>query len=60
MEPIDELLFCQYLAMEVFHRANGKWITGIDTKKQKLALLKFGYTVFDEKIYIINKLLNLL
>ncbi|KKP87277.1 MAG: hypothetical protein UR89_C0003G0007 [Candidatus Roizmanbacteria bacterium GW2011_GWA2_35_8] len=60
IEPIDELLFCQYLAMEVFHRANGKWITGIDTKKQKLALLKFGYTVFDEKIYIINKLLNLL
>jgi len=60
IEPIDENIFCQYLAMEVFHRSNGKWIMGVDKKEQKLALLKFGYTIFDEKIDSINKILNLL
>ncbi|MBI5127245.1 hypothetical protein HZA76_02200 [Candidatus Roizmanbacteria bacterium] len=60
IEPVDENIFCQYLAMEVLHRANGKWITGIETKEQKLALLKFGYTVFDEKIGSVDKLLKLL
>ncbi|MEK7633755.1 MAG: hypothetical protein AAB437_02835 [Patescibacteria group bacterium] len=60
IEPINENIFCQYLTMEVLHRANGKWVQGIETKEQKLALLKFGYTVFDEKIGTINQLLNLL
>ncbi|MFA6017024.1 MAG: hypothetical protein WC744_02975 [Patescibacteria group bacterium] len=60
IEPIDENIFCKYLAMEVFHRANGKWVVGIDKKEQKLALLKFVFTVFDEKINKINQLLNLL
>lgn len=60
IEPIDENIFCQYLAMEVFHRANGKWIVGVETKEQKLALLKFGFTVFDNKINSVNKLIGLL
>lgn len=60
IEPISENIFCQYLAMEVLHRANGKWIEGIEKKEQKLALYKFGLTVFDEKINTINQLLNLL
>ena len=60
VEPIDESIFCQYLAMEVFHRANGKWIDGVDHNEQKLALLKFGFTVFDDKINKINNLLKLI
>jgi len=60
IEPINEDIFCRYLAMEVFHRANGKWVVGIETKEQKLALLKFGFTVFDEKINTINQLTDLL
>ena len=58
--PIDENIFCQYLAMEVLHRARGKWISGIKTKEQKLTLYKFGLTVFDNKIDSVNKLLQLL
>lgn len=60
IESINESIFCQYLAMEVFHRANGKWVVGIETKEQKLALLKFGFTVFDNTINSINKLIGLL
>lgn len=59
-ESIDESTFCQYLAMEVLHRANGKWIAGVKTKEQKLALYKFGLTVFDDKINSINELIQLL
>jgi hypothetical protein len=58
-ESINENIFCKYLAMEVLHRANGKWIQGIETKEQKLSLLKFGMTVFDDKINFISKLLRL-
>ncbi|MCL4363629.1 hypothetical protein M1328_00110 [Patescibacteria group bacterium] len=54
--PVDEKIFCQYLGMEVFHRANGKWISKIETKEQKLSLLKFAYLVFDGEISSINKL----
>lgn len=60
IEPIDEKLFCQYLAMEVFHRANGKWVAGIETRNQKLACLDFAFSVFDENINAIEKLLSLL
>ncbi len=60
IEPIDENIFCKYLTMEVFHRANGKWIAGIDKKEQKLTLYKFGLTVFDNKIDSVNELLQLL
>jgi len=60
IEPINEEIFCQYLAMEVLHRANGKWITGIEKKEQKLALLNFGMTVFDNKVNTVSKLLTLL
>ncbi|KKQ24520.1 MAG: hypothetical protein US40_C0003G0062 [Candidatus Roizmanbacteria bacterium GW2011_GWC2_37_13] len=59
IEPVDEKIFCHYLAMEVFHRANGKWVQGIETKKQKLSLIKFGMTVFDDKIISIKNLLKL-
>ena len=58
IETIDEPLFCQYLAMEVLHRAAGKWVAGITTKEQKLALYDFGLTVFDEKRDKIDKLLS--
>lgn len=57
---IDEDIFCQYLAMEVLHRANGKWIQGIETKEQKLSLYKFGLSVFDYKINSFSKLIKLL
>lgn len=60
IESIDENIFCQYLAMEVFHRANGKWVVGIETKEQKLALHKFGFTIFDEKRSTVNQLIDLL
>lgn len=57
-EAIDEALFCRYLAMEVFHRSMGKWVAGVESKEQKLALLKFGLTVFDEKITSIKDLVK--
>lgn len=60
IEPINNDIFCRYLAMEVFHRANGKWLSGIDTKEQKLSLLKFGMTVFDNGVKKIEQLLNLI
>jgi len=60
IEPVNEEILCQYLAMEVFHRANGKWIAGVDKKEQKMALLKFGMTVFDNKINTVANLLKLL
>lgn len=60
IEPIKEDILCKYLAMEVFHRANGKWIVGINKKEQKINILRFGYTVFDDKILTVNKLITLL
>lgn len=60
IEYVDENIFCQYLGMEVLHRANGKWIQGIETKEQKLALYKFGLTVFDDKINKISRLVGFL
>ena len=59
-EAIDESLFCQYLAMEVLHRANGKWIQGIDTSEQKLRIYRFGLQVFDNEISSIDSLFPLL
>lgn len=58
IEPINEYLFCQYLAMEVLHRSHGKWVDGIKTVEQKLALIKFGLSVFDKKINTVKKLLT--
>jgi len=46
--------------MEVFHRADGKWITCVEKKEQKLALLKFGMTVFDNRVDSVSNLINLL
>ena len=60
LEPVNEKLFCEYLAMEVLHRGNGKWIEGINKRKQKIKLLNFGLTIFDDNIYSIEKLLQLL
>ena len=60
IEPIDEQLFCQYLAMEVFHRANGKWLGGIESLEQKIALHRFGLTVFDKHIFELGSLLECL
>lgn len=60
LDEVDEELFCQYLAMEVLHRANGKWISGITKREQKIALANFGMTVFDDKVNKIEKLLALL
>lgn len=58
LEKIDEKIFCQYFALEVVHRAAGKWMSGINSKEQKLALYDFGLTVFDEKIETINDLIE--
>jgi hypothetical protein len=58
IEQLDQKIFCQYFAMEVLHRAAGKWMSGINSKEQKLALYNFGLTVFDEKIETINGLLE--
>lgn len=60
IEPVNESVFCQYLAMEVLHRANGKWIQGVDTKKQKLELYHFGLSVFDDNAFTIESLLDLI
>lgn len=60
IEPVNESVFCQYLAMEVLHRANGKWIQGVDTKKQKLELYHFGLSVFDDHALTIKPLLDLI
>jgi len=58
-EPVDEKLFCQYLAMEVLHRCSGKWVDGIEKREQKVKLYNFGLRVFDDKIESIEKLLQL-
>lgn len=60
IEPIDERIFCQYLAMEVFHRAHGKWVSGIDTRGQKISNLNFAFFIFDEHVQSIEKLISLL
>jgi len=60
IEEVNEKQFCQYFAMEVLHRAAGKWMSGINSKEQKLALYKFGLIVFDEKIETIDGLLSVL
>jgi len=60
LESVDEEIFCQYLAMEVLHRTNGKWIEGVDNYKQKIKLYTFSLRVFDEKIDSVKKLLSLL
>lgn len=60
IEPVDEHLFCQYIGMEVLHRANGKWIQGVDTTIQKLALSCFGLSIFDDRIATIAKLIKMI
>lgn len=60
VEEIDEPIFCKYLGMEVLHRTNGKWLSGVDTMDQKIALHKFGLTIFDNNIDNIKSLLELL
>ena len=60
LEPFDEILFCRYLAMEVLHRCNGKWVDGIEKREQKVKLYNFGLTVFDDNIDTVEKLLGLL
>lgn len=59
-EKFSESIFCQYLAMEVVHRAAGKWVVGVNTKEDKLALYRFGLTVFDEKHERVEQLLSIL
>jgi hypothetical protein len=56
IEPVDEQIYCQYLAMEVLHRAFGKWIQGIDKSEQKIKIVKFGLKIFDEHISSIYNL----
>lgn len=59
-ESVDEPIFCQYLAMEVLHRANGKWIEGINIGEQKIPLYKFGLTIFDKNITTFENLLQII
>lgn len=58
--PIEDEVFNTYLAAEVMHRWAGKWIGGVETAEQKIALLRFGMRVFDEKIGTLPKLISLL
>ncbi len=60
LESIDEAVFCRYLGMEILHRANGKWLTGIKTAEQKVKLFQFGLNIFDKKITTVQDLLNYL
>lgn len=60
LEPVNEKLFCEYLAMEVLHRCNGKWIEGLEKREQKVKLYNFGLTVFDDNIKSIERLLEVL
>ena len=46
----NEVVMVKYLAMEVLHRAFGKWIEGVKTREQKLRLVEFGLGVFDDKV----------
>jgi hypothetical protein len=46
--------------MEVLHRANGKWIDGVETTKQKIRLYEFGLKVFDYKVENIDSLIELM
>ncbi|MDD3647011.1 MAG: hypothetical protein PHS44_00725 [Candidatus Dojkabacteria bacterium] len=56
--PVDEDIFTKYLGMEVLHRSCGKWIKGIYEHRQKLQALKFGMTVFENKINTIDRLIH--
>lgn len=57
---IDKNVFCKYLAMEVLHRMNGKWVQGISTSEQKISLFKFGLSIFDGNISSVKRMLSLL
>jgi hypothetical protein len=57
---VDEGIFCRYLAMEVLHRANGKWIAGVEKAEDKTRCALFGMKVFDEKMARVDSLIDLL
>ena len=61
VEPIEnEELFGQYLAMELLHRANGRFIEGITKKEHKISIQSLGLAIFDGKIKSIKKLVQLI
>lgn len=59
-EEVNDEIFCKYFTMEVLHRANGKWIDGIESREQKLRAMEFGMRVFDEEVYDLEGLLEIL
>lgn len=60
LEPIDENIFCRYLAMEVLHRSYGKWIAGVNTTTQKTRLIAFGLNLFDKRVTTIHALSSMI
>jgi thiamine kinase-like enzyme len=61
IEPIeDEALFTQYLAMELLHSANGRFIEGITKKEHKISIQSLGLAIFDGKVKSIKKLIQLI
>lgn len=57
---IDDEIFMTYFAAEIVHRWAGKWLEGIDTPAQKLALLTYGTRIFDESLFSLRSGLDLL
>lgn len=58
--PIEDAVFCTYFAGEILHRWAGKWITGIETADEKIAVLRRGLLIFDQEVFAIGRLLQLL
>ncbi|MDA1317227.1 MAG: phosphotransferase [bacterium] len=61
IEPIeDEGIFAQYLAMELFHSANGRFVEGITKKEHKISAQSLGLAILDGNIKSIKKLIQLI
>lgn len=60
MREIDDDVFCKYFGCEVMHRWAGRWIEGIDSTQQKLAIAEFGLSIFERDVSTIEELCSLL
>lgn len=58
--PVEDEVFCKYFACEILHRWAGKWITGVDTVRQKTNVLTFGLKIFDNQLFKLDSVLSAL
>ncbi|PIZ64938.1 hypothetical protein COY14_03450 [Candidatus Roizmanbacteria bacterium CG_4_10_14_0_2_um_filter_36_9] len=54
----DEGVFAEYVGLEVFHRAFGRYVDGVENRDGKLKLLEFAMIIFDKEIKSIKSLLH--